>query len=56
MSFRSKGDIPVNEFSAQYFSGGGHKNAAGGMCEKSLEETLVLFEKNIRVFFQELDN
>ncbi len=54
MSFRSKGDIPVNEFSAQYFSGGGHKNAAGGMCEKSLEETLVLFEKNIRVFFKNL--
>ncbi len=56
MSFRSKGDIPVNEFSSKYFSGGGHKNAAGGMCEQPLKDVLTLFEKNIRVFFNELEN
>ncbi len=40
MSFRSKGDIDVNEFARAHFNGGGHKNAAGGMSKLSLEETL----------------
>ena len=30
LSFRSKGDIDVNEFARAHFEGGGHKNAAGG--------------------------
>jgi len=30
LSFRSKGNIDVNEFARQHFEGGGHKNAAGG--------------------------
>lgn len=30
ISFRSKGNFAVNELSGKYFSGGGHKNAAGG--------------------------
>ncbi len=30
LSFRSKGDIDVNEFARTHFEGGGHKNAAGG--------------------------
>lgn len=30
LSFRSKGDINVNEFAREHFEGGGHKNAAGG--------------------------
>ncbi|MCO5230498.1 MAG: DHH family phosphoesterase [Chitinophagales bacterium] len=30
LSFRSKGDINVNEFARAHFEGGGHKNAAGG--------------------------
>ena len=40
MSFRSKGDIAVNEFAGEYYSGGGHKNAAGGKSDDSLEKTL----------------
>ena len=54
MSFRSKGNIPVNEFSSSYFNGGGHKNAAGGMFEGTLANTLEHFEKNVRIFFKEL--
>ncbi len=54
MSFRSKGEIPVNEFSNSYFNGGGHKNAAGGMCKETLEKTLELFEENVRTFFKNL--
>lgn len=50
MSFRSKGDIAVNEFSSKYFQGGGHKNAAGGVSFDSFEETITKFEKVIYDF------
>jgi phosphoesterase RecJ-like protein len=52
MSFRSKGDIAVNEFSSQNFSGGGHKNAAGGISFTSFEETVELFESKIVEFLK----
>lgn len=39
MSFRSKGEFPAHTFAAQHFSGGGHKNAAGGVSFESLEAT-----------------
>ncbi len=39
MSFRSKGKYIVNEFAKKYFNGGGHKYAAGGYSELSLDET-----------------
>ena len=44
ISFRSQGDFDVNQFSRDYFNGGGHKNAAGGKSELSLEETVQKFE------------
>ncbi|WP_185873433.1 DHH family phosphoesterase [Blattabacterium cuenoti] len=43
ISLRSKGKFDVNLFSRKYFSGGGHKNAAGGIIEKSLSETIKYF-------------
>lgn len=52
MSFRSKGDIAVNEFSNLYFNGGGHKNAAGGVSSVSLKETVELFESKINDFLK----
>ena len=51
MSFRSKGDIDVNIFARKYFSGGGHLNAAGGMSELSLEDTIVKFETSAKAYF-----
>lgn len=42
-SFRSKGDFNVNLFSRKHFSGGGHANAAGGMSEFTLDETVIKF-------------
>ena len=45
MSFRSVGDIAVNKFAENYFNGGGHKNAAGGASEESLEKTVEKFKK-----------
>jgi phosphoesterase RecJ-like protein len=40
MSFRSKGNLDVNEFARKYFNGGGHANAAGGKSDDSLSETI----------------
>ena len=43
LSFRSKGEFPANEIAKKYFSGGGHRNAAGGMSTESLEKTVKKF-------------
>nr|WP_235043213.1 DHH family phosphoesterase [Blattabacterium sp. (Blatta orientalis)] len=43
ISFRSRGDFDVNIFSRKHFGGGGHKNAAGGLLEKSLSESIDYF-------------
>lgn len=47
ISFRSKDEVDVNQFSRQHFSGGGHINAAGGKYDKSIEETIVDFKEKI---------
>ena len=36
----SKEQYYVNEFANKYFSGGGHKYAAGGMSELSIDDTI----------------
>lgn len=43
LSFRSKAEFPANEIAKKYFSGGGHRNAAGGSSMLSLEETVAKF-------------
>lgn len=43
LSFRSIGEVPVNEYAREHFSGGGHKNAAGGRSSLGLEATLNRF-------------
>lgn len=40
LSIRSKGNFDVQEIARTYFKGGGHKNAAGGMSNHSLDETI----------------
>ncbi len=47
ISFRSKDDVDVNQFSRKYFSGGGHINAAGGKYHKSIEETIEDFKEKV---------
>jgi phosphoesterase RecJ-like protein len=42
-SFRSKGDVDVNEFAKKHFSGGGHRNAAGGRSVDTFENTVKHF-------------
>lgn len=43
ISFRSKGEYFVNEFSAKHFMGGGHQYAAGGFSNDSLNVTIDRF-------------
>ena len=43
ISFRSQGDVDVNQFARTYFNGGGHINAAGGKSFLTLEETVKQF-------------
>ncbi len=50
MSFRSRDVFPCNEFSAEYFNGGGHKNAAGGASTESLDKTLDKFRNAIKSY------
>ena len=54
ISFRSKGDIHVNEFSKQHFGGGGHINAAGGASNLSVEETVNKIKKELPAFLKKL--
>ncbi len=47
VSFRSKGNLDMNLFARKYFNGGGHKNAAGGICNLPLEEAKQLYIESI---------
>jgi oligoribonuclease NrnB/cAMP/cGMP phosphodiesterase (DHH superfamily) len=47
ISFRSKDDMDVNQFSRKYFNGGGHINAAGGKSYESLQGTIETFKVKI---------
>lgn len=43
ISFRSAGEFSVNDFARAHFEGGGHRNAAGGKSDLSLEQTVEKF-------------
>lgn len=43
ISFRSKDDFSVKELARLHFSGGGHRNAAGGRSNQSLNDTIEKF-------------
>lgn len=48
LSFRSLGNINVQEISKRYFGGGGHFNAAGAKSDLSLDETIKKVENIIK--------
>jgi phosphoesterase RecJ-like protein len=50
ISFRSKNDLDVSIFAQEYFAGGGHKNAAGGISNLSLEETIRKFKQSMLTY------
>jgi phosphoesterase RecJ-like protein len=45
LSLRSKGDFPANDICKKYFSGGGHRNAAGGQSTDSLQHVVNQFKQ-----------
>jgi bifunctional oligoribonuclease and PAP phosphatase NrnA len=56
ISFRSKGQFSVNQFSRNHFNGGGHDNAAGGRSQASLEETVEKFVNLIPQYKDEIQS
>ena len=50
ISLRSVGDFPCNKFAAEYFNGGGHKNASGGEFCGTLNEAVKVFEEGLLLF------
>lgn len=44
VSLRSIGEFPANQIAGDFFNGGGHRNAAGGKLETSLEEAVEIFK------------
>jgi len=53
ISFRSKGEEnPVNVLAEEHFDGGGHANAAGGISELSVVQTLEKLRALIPQYFQ----
>jgi len=47
-SFRSKGGFDVNQFARNYFEGGGHRNAAGGRSNETLDQTTQRFRASLK--------
>lgn len=54
ISFRSKGKFDVNKFARTHFNGGGHKNAAGGKSDKTLDQTVLDFVDILPLYKKEL--
>lgn len=50
VSLRSVDDVPCNEISAEFFNGGGHKNASGGELQCTLEEAIKVAEQAIEKY------
>ena len=47
ISLRSVGDFPCNQLAAEFFNGGGHKNASGGEFFGTMEEALETFKRAV---------
>lgn len=53
LSFRSKGNISVQELARDYFKGGGHRNASGGQSEQSLDQTINLIKEVLPKYLEQ---
>ena len=54
MSLRSRGNFAVNTFAKKHYSGGGHRNAAGGKTLLPLSEAIKQFEQIVKEYEVEL--
>ena len=50
VSLRSVDDFPCNEMAAEFFGGGGHKNAAGGEVWGTMDEAVALAKKAVQKY------
>ncbi|MGM0377339.1 MAG: DHH family phosphoesterase [Bacteroidota bacterium] len=50
ISLRSRGHVPINQYSEEFFSGGGHPNAAGGEWYGSLQDAVDHFRATLPGF------
>ena len=55
LSLRSKGKFKVNDIANKYFSGGGHENAAGGISNTNIQETIEKVKEIIIEYKEELN-
>lgn len=55
VSLRSIGKFPANEIAAKYFEGGGHRNAAGGKVDVTLEEAVARFKGVLEEYKDQLE-
>ncbi len=54
VSLRSVDDFPCNEMAAEFFGGGGHKNAAGGEVWGTMDDAIALVKKAVQKFMPQL--
>lgn len=54
VSLRSVDDFPCNEMSAEFFNGGGHKNASGGKIHGTMDDAIALVRKAVRKYADKL--
>lgn len=54
VSLRSVGDFPCNTLAAEFFGGGGHKNASGGEVHDTMEVAVGKFLKALNAYRKEL--
>lgn len=54
VSLRSVDDFPCNEMSAEFFNGGGHKNASGGRLTCTMEEAVETVKRAVKKFADKL--
>lgn len=50
VSLRSVDDFPCNKMAAEFFGGGGHKNASGGTIYGTMDEAIELVHKAIKKY------
>ena len=54
VSLRSVDDFPANEMAADFFSGGGHRNAAGGEIWGTMDEAIAIVKKAVQKYMAKL--
>ena len=54
VSTRSLDDFPCNELCAEFFNGGGHKNASGGSLRMTMEEAVEVVRRAVKKYEDKL--